>query len=109
METSPKRVSGERLSEKIARQIARIAQESVRVDAEILKFLKEDFDEIRQKARSEGIGYADLLKEILLGIEKGLVEGGVQSVAELKRILGRSEKALDRLEESWHPDDRKEL
>ena len=42
------------ISEKIARQIAQIAKESVKIDIEILQFLKEDFDEIRKLAKEDG-------------------------------------------------------
>ncbi|WP_457596983.1 hypothetical protein [Hydrogenimonas sp.] len=90
------------LSEKIADQIARIAKESVRIDLEILQFLKEDFEEIRKAAKEEGLSAAGLLAAILDGIRKGLARGGVESLAMARSILGRSEKEWKSLQKAWH-------
>ncbi|WP_456451430.1 hypothetical protein [Hydrogenimonas sp.] len=91
----------EDLSERIARQIAQIAKESVKIDIEILQYLKEDFDEIRRIAKEQGISPARLVVTILDGIRKGLVEGGVESLQLVKSILRRSENELENLERSW--------
>jgi hypothetical protein len=89
------------LSEKIAKQIAQIARESVKIDVEILQFLKEDFDEIKRLAKKEGLSPAGLVLAILDGIRRGLVEGGVESFRLIRSILQRSEKEIESLEESW--------
>jgi uncharacterized protein YydD (DUF2326 family) len=90
-----------KLSEKIAKQIAQIAKESVRIDIEIVQFLKEDFEEIRRAAKERGVSFAELLAEILDGIRKGLVEGGVESLEMVKDILKRSRTELEDLEKQW--------
>ncbi|WP_201352360.1 hypothetical protein [Hydrogenimonas urashimensis] len=91
----------QKLSEKIARQIAQIAKESVRIDIEILRFLKEDFEEIRRIAKEQGISPAKLAVTILEGIKKGLVEGGVESLELVRDILDRSRDELVDLEKRW--------
>jgi len=90
-----------KLSEKIAKQIAQIAKESVKIDIEIVQFLKEDFEEIRKMAKERGLSFPELLAEILDGIRKGLVEGGVESLEMVKSILSRSRSELEDLEKRW--------
>ena len=85
------------LSEKIARQIAEIAKESVRIDIEILQFLKEDYEEIRRIAKEQGLSPAQLVIEVLKGIEKGLVAGGLASYEMIKNILKASKDRLESL------------
>ena len=89
------------LSEKIAKQIAQIAKESVKIDVEILQFLKEDFEEIRRLAKKEGLSPAGLMLAILDGIKKGLVEGGVESFRLVRSILRRSEEEIASLQKRW--------
>jgi hypothetical protein len=89
------------ISEKIARQIAQIAKESVKIDIEILQFLKEDFDEIRRLAKEQGLSFPQLIAEILAGIKQGLVEGGVESLQMVKEILAASRTELESLEKKW--------
>ena len=90
-----------KLSEKIAKQIAQIAKDSVKIDIEIVQFLKEDFEEIRKMAKERGLSFPELLAEILEGIKKGLVEGGVESLEMVKNILALSKNELEDLEEKW--------
>jgi predicted urease superfamily metal-dependent hydrolase len=90
-----------KLSEKIAKQIAQIAKDSVKIDIEIVQFLKEDFEEIRRMAKERGLSFPELLAEILEGIKKGLVEGGVESLEMVKNILALSKNELEDLEEKW--------
>ncbi len=90
-----------KLSEKIAKQIAQIAKDSVKIDIEIVQFLKEDFEEIRRVAKERGLSFPELLAEILEGIKKGLVEGGVESLEMVKNILALSKNELEDLEEKW--------
>jgi DNA-binding Lrp family transcriptional regulator len=93
------------ISEKIARQIAQIAKESVKIDIEILQFLKEDFDEIRKLAKEQGLSFPQLIAEILAGIKKGLIEGGVESLQMAKEILAASKTELESLEKKWREKD----
>ncbi len=90
-----------KLSEKIAKQIAQIAKDSVKIDIEIVQFLKEDFEEIRKMAKERGLSFPELLAEILEGIKKGLVEGGVESLEMVKNILALSKNELEDLEKKW--------
>ncbi len=85
------------LSEKIARQIAEIAKESVRIDLEILQFLKEDYEEICRIAKEQGLSPAQLVIEVLKGIEKGLAAGGLASYRMIKEILEASKERLESL------------
>ncbi|BDY12870.1 hypothetical protein [Hydrogenimonas cancrithermarum] len=86
------------LSEKIAKQIAQIVKESVEIDIEVMQFLKEDFEEIREIAKRENISSKNLLLQILEGVKKGLIESGKITVEEIKKILEQSEKELHDLE-----------
>ncbi len=89
------------LSEKIAKQIEQIVKESVKIDLEILQFLREDYEEIRRAAKEEGVSPAKLIATILDGIRKGLIEGGVVSLEMIKSILSASKTELEKLENRW--------
>ena len=86
------------LSDRIAKQIAQIAKDSVKIDLEILEFLKEDYEEIRRIAKEERISPAKLMATILEGIKKGLIEGGIVSIEMIKNILNASKTELEALE-----------
>ncbi|WP_300367592.1 hypothetical protein [Hydrogenimonas sp.] len=86
------------LSDRIAKQIAQIAKDSVKIDLEILEFLKEDYEEIRRIAKEERISPAKLMGTILEGIKKGLIEGGIVSIEMIKNILNASKTELEALE-----------
>ena len=90
------------LSDKIAKQIAQIAKDSVKIDLEILEFLKEDYEEIRRIAKEERISPAKLAATILEGIKKGLIEGGIVSIEMIRNILNASKTELEELETRWH-------
>ncbi|WP_353661735.1 hypothetical protein [Hydrogenimonas sp. SS33] len=89
------------ISEKIANQIAEIVRESIKVDAEIIAYLKQDYEEIRRIAREQNISSAKLALMVLDGIRKGLVRGGIASLEVIKKILGVSKVELERLAEAW--------
>ena len=89
------------LSEKIAKQIEQIVKESVKIDLEILQFLREDYEEIRRAAKEEGVSPAKLIATVLDGIRKGLIEGGVVSLEMIKSILSASKTELEKLENRW--------
>jgi EAL domain-containing protein (putative c-di-GMP-specific phosphodiesterase class I) len=87
------------IGEKIAKQIAQIAKESVEIDIEVIQFLKEDLEEIRNIAKEKNISSKKLVLQILEGVKDGLVESGKITVEEIRKILGRSEEELHDLQE----------
>jgi uncharacterized protein (UPF0216 family) len=87
------------IGEKIAKQIAQIAKESVEIDIEVIQFLKEDLEEIRNIAKEKNISSKKLVLQILEGIKDGLIESGKITVEEIRKILGRSEEELHDLQE----------
>ena len=87
------------LRDKIAWQIEKIVRESVKIDLEIAAFLKEDFDEIRHAGESRGLSFVQTVGEVLEGIRKGLVHGGVENFKLIRSILHASKKSLNSLED----------
>jgi predicted urease superfamily metal-dependent hydrolase len=96
-----------KLSEKIAKQIAQIAKDSVKIDLEILEFLKEDYEEIKRIAKEERISPAELIATILEGIKEGLIEGGIVSIEMIKNILSASKTELEELESRWRDENKR--
>ena len=90
------------LRDKIARQIEKTVRESVKIDLEIAVFLKEDFDEIRHAGESRGLSFVQTVGEVLEGIRKGLVHGGVENFKRIRSILHSSKEDLESLQEKKH-------
>lgn len=82
------------ISEKIADQIEKITKESLEINLKILKFIREDLDDIRRVASKEGISTIKLAGMIAEGIKKGLLRSGKVGADEMKKILEQSKIEL---------------
>jgi len=98
--------AGVEISEKIARQIERIAKESIEIDLMIIRYLKEDLEELRRLAKREKISATRLLALILDGVKKGLLRSGKMGMEEINRILGRARSELSKEREASPPEKR---
>ncbi len=85
------------ISEKIASQIEKIAKESLGINMEILRYLKEDLDDIVDLAKKREIPVSRLLLLILGGIKKGLVRSGRVSAQEIGKIIDLSRVELPKI------------
>ncbi len=85
------------ISEKIAAQIEKIARESLEINLQIVRYLKEDLGEIRRLAAKEEIPTSKLLLLILDGIKKGLLRSGRVSAQEIRKIVDLFKVELPKL------------
>ena len=91
------------ISEKIAEQIEKIAKESLQINIEVLKYIKEDLGDIKRVASERGIPTGKVLLLVADGIKKGLIRSGKVSAKEIKKIIDSSkEEFLRVLEKKRH-------